>query len=440
MRLGNAYLEYHDMIRVGNAHVCLSLAKSSFQEALHVIKELENLNNMDKCEDIEKQFRKRAVLLCRGRCLANLGKTSFEQADILMNSKLLRNSRQHGQIVLKQALKYLRVAETCAQSLHSQAADVIPMDLRTMEQKLDAEKLSCMACHLQAFAFLSLERVDQCIISILKASGLRAHKNSYKVPQLFEEDDVIIARSKLHILEDLYDGSIAAISIISTLLQDRYRYMNSTNQDAQAASMFASLCEAYDQAAALSDIISNYSRGDLNEDIVNILAKENMFSSQDILEFKSNDIEVYKYERQKSSEISKQSLLAETTKRKFPFPRNDIFRNSISNTWREPTQRIIVAESITSGSRDNSVLQNKSGDQSKIVEKTPDDDLLDEFFSKDLGTVDNFDVDQIEESCDVYFQWGNELFAEKGLDPNAYPNCEPVKPPEMIEELGLEHM
>lgn len=112
VELGNTCLEYHYKMKNCSDHACLSLAKSSFEEALIVISKLESLNNEENCEEKEKSFRRRAIILCRGRCLANLGKTFFEQANSLTNSKLITGSKTACSKTSKTSIKMFSFCRT----------------------------------------------------------------------------------------------------------------------------------------------------------------------------------------------------------------------------------------------------------------------------------------------------------------------------------------
>jgi tetratricopeptide (TPR) repeat protein len=405
-----------------NDHACLSLAKSSFEEALIVIRKLEILNDEEKCEEKEKNFRKRAIILCRGRCRANLGKTFFEQADSLMNSKSVPGSKQHAQRLLRQAIKYFRSAELDAQTLRARAIVDVPLERRTIEQKLDADKLEYFTNHLQAYAFLSLGRNDHCLSCIIKAAGISEDDRGTDMPKFLVEDSINISISKLYLMEDLYEAAFSAISIISFLLEEKYDAIRSSKKK-ETDYLFSTLCRAYDQAATMSSAIHQCSMQELREVVDMITSKEEMYTRKEILEFKTLDVDRYNEWNLNTTE-TKNPLSFDRGRRNIPLPRNDIFRNSIALSRSQPRGKFIIDDTMSS--------VKASGKKTGLVSKTVKDTLgggdFDKFFS------DNEPIDAISE-CDhdfvTYLKWGNELFEEQGLILNIYPNCEPPRPPEM---------
>lgn len=424
VELGNACLEYHHTMKDRIDHACLSLAKSSFEEALSVISKLESLNNNENSEEKEKNFRKRAIILCRGRCLTNLGKTFFEQADSLINSVSVTGSKQHAHRLLRQAIRCLRAAEIDAQALRARAIVDAPLENRTIEQKIDADKLENLTNHLLAYAFLSLGRTDHCVSCIRKAAGISDDNSSPDLPKLFPEDSTDIAISKLHLMEDLYEASFSAISIASFLLQEKYCDTQSSKSDKVTDYLYSTLCKAYDQAAILSTTIRKSSKEELKEIVDMITSKEEMYTTKEILEFKSLDIDRYN-KRRSNAKVTNDAFSFDRGKRNIPLRRNDIFRNAFALSQSEPTGRFIIDSSISS----RKDVEEKTGLTKKKINNLSGVDDLDRFFSEDaepIVALDNCDHDSV-----TYLKWGNELFEEQGLDLNVYPNAVPPKPPDM---------
>lgn len=405
-------------------HACLSLAKSSFEEALIVISKLESQNNEENSEEKDRSFRRRAIILCRGRCLANLGKTFSEQANSLTNSKLITGSNQHAQRLLRQALKCFRSAELDAQALRAQAIVDAPFDKRTIEQKLDADKLEYFTNHLQAYAFLSLGRIDHCISCIQKAAGINDDKSASDLPKFLVEDSTNISLSKLHLMEDLYEAAFSAISIISVLLQEKYNAMQSSkNKDTD--DLFSILCKAYDQAATLSTTIFHCPKEELREIVDMITSKEEMYTKKEIEEFKTLDIDRHN-NRILNKKVTKNEISIDKGRRRsLPLPRNDIFRDTITLSRREPSGKFIIDDSM-SFTKDS---EKKTGLAAKNTKNSQIHNDLDKFFSEDIETIN--ELDECDHYSITYLKWGNELFEEQGLILNVYPNCEPPRPPEM---------
>jgi len=425
VELGNACLEYHNKMKGSIDHACLSLAKSSFEEALTVISKLESLNNNENCEEEEKNFRKRAIILCRGRCLTNLGKTFFEQAESLINSNSVTGSKHHAHRLLRQAIKCFRAAEIDAQALRALAIVDTSLKNRTIEQKIDADKLENLTNNLLAYTFLSLGRTDHCVSCIRKAARISEEDSSKDLPKLFPEDSTDIAISKLHLMEDLYEASFSAISIASFLLQEKYYDTEPSKSDKVTDYLFSTLCEAYDQAAILSTTIRQSSKQELKEIVDMITSKEEMYTSKEILEFKSLDIDRYN-KRSSNAKVTKHAFSFDKGKRNIPLHRSDIFRNTIALPQTEPSGRFIIDSSMSS----KKYVEEKSGSIKKKINNLSGVDGLDRFFSEDAEPI--VALDECDHDSVTYLKWGNELFQEQGLVLNVYPNAVPPKPPDMI--------
>jgi len=421
MTLGNLLLEYHSLIPKNQDYSLLQRAETRFEESIAIVQELGRMNKADGEVDKEFNFRQRALLLCRGRANTNLGKTYFEQSEM---RRVRGDQREHFSKLAK-AVRHLRNAESDARSLRAQAITNIDLDPRAEMHKFDANLLLSLACRFQGYAFWRLSKEKTCIDALKKAAGLSDRDDTSIQVGPKVDGDTTLVEAKVGLMLEHYDGACSLVHITPPLFNLALR--GNTN-DKWDDDLFGTLCDGYDQAAKISETLEKLKGHSVG--VKDMIEQKDVLPSSEINKLKDETMTRYRERKLNGSQIS---LGNHSTLR---LPRNDLFRNDGILSRSEPTERIVI-DGTTRKQHDDLSKRN-----SKKMQPISDD-AFDDFglHTNDGNEATSFFDEELSPLPVQYRKWGDELFKENGMDIDAFPSCEPERPPEMIrelKELGIE--
>jgi hypothetical protein len=95
------------------------------------------------------------------------------------------------------------------------------------------------------------------------------------------------------------------------------------------------------------------------------------------------------------------------------------------------TERIIIDDTL----RKNIPAIEGSRKQNDVLATEIFDPNTSNMEENSLESSDDMFRDEILGANVNYIKWGDEIFKESGIDINAYPSCEPPRPPEMLRDL-----
>lgn len=420
MTLGNLYLEYNCLLSDhGNFHY-LKKAQHYFEEAIHVIDQLNRMNDDDDEDDIELKNRKRAILLCSGRAHTNLGKTFFDQSEMIRKAKIGATTFHRNCISkLSEAIEQFKMAEQQADILRTQAIVADASDGRAALHLIESKMLLSLTCRFQGDAYLMISKEKESVFSLKKASGI--DENDLSILPKENKSDVLEAICWL--LLERYDSCCSLIQTCSSLLD---RAMRGDCDEKWNDEIRTLLTEGFDYTAKLSDAL--HKLADATICLKDVVVNHGVMVSTDILKLK---VEVT--ERLKNRSYSDTCLVISSRKLQLiqGIPRNDLFRNHREFEIR-PTQRLTIDDNKSKTFIDVPASMRRRNEKQS-------DDAFDNFGLDVGGRFNSTSEDvNIQESNSVkrYRKWGDELLLANGVDINAYPSCEPEKPDEMIRDLS----
>jgi len=435
MSLGSYYLELNGLLHANPKYSLIKKANSCFKESLKVVKNLESRMEHERenisSSDSDFKFRQRALLLVKGRANTNIGKASFEESEFLTRNGKLCTAE--GISKLKTAVKYLDDAEINARMLRARAVSHSSSDQNTDLHKVNASDLECLACRFQGYALLRLAKEGDCIKSAKKSCGIEDDDGDSDGESLADnpllQGDPDVAAAKLGLILEQYSGACGLVNIVSSLFNTPLRNTDK-NSDNSDDKLLILLAEAYDRARKISQVLEMLS---LKDDIDHLNIKELVLQnevtpSHDILSAK--DIAMKRLKERKCGENRRLSSMV-IDQRNPVLLRNDLFRNGAVMPRNEPSERVVLDNHnilISSGAQPQGMKRNS---------KKLSDDAFDNFGlhtnAGDDGVGDEESANKVE-----YRKWGDEIFEELGIPINQYPSCEPKKPLEMLQELGIE--
>eukprot|EP01083_Nonionella_stella_P229006 811068_1 len=379
--------------------------------------------------DSDFKFRQRALLLVRGRANTNIGKAYFEEFEFLTRNG--KSCTAEDMSKLKTAVKYLNNAERAARILRARAVSDSSSDQNTDLHKVNASDLECLACRFQGYAFLRLTKERECIKSAKKSCGIEDDDGDSDDESLTDnpllQGDPDVAAAKVGLILEQYSGACGLVNIVSSLFNTSLRNTDK-NSDNSDDKLLILLAEAYDRARKISQVLEMLT---LKDDIDHLNIKELVLQnevtpSHDILLAK--DIAMKQLKERKCGENRR--LPSMIDQRNPGLLRNDLFRNGSVMPRNGPSERVVL---------DNHNILRSSGAQPQGMKRNSKKLTDDAFDNFGLHTNAGDDGDGDEESANEveYRKWGDEIFEELGIPINQYPSCEPKKPLEMLQELGI---
>lgn len=422
MSLGILLLDYHSLTQNNQDYSILKKAEPYFQESIKIIKELVQMNKPDiDGEREEFEFRQISLLLCSGRAYTNLGKTYFEQSEMILGRKNDFGGDQREQYSkLALAIKCFRNAEKDAIALRSKSVTK-KLDKRAELHVFDANSLLSMTWRFQGHAFLRLLKEEICIGKLRKAAGLSDFNATtiHVEPKVNSEVDEIEAKVSL-ILEQ-YDGACSLISISSSLSN---RALQGTTNESWDEDVSKTLREAYDQATNLSEALEEFSHSSIA--VKEMISQHDIRSSAEIKRLKDEAMKHNQQKKTADSKLSAQSAMNHSTTPSLP--RNDLFRNA--SLSRSDTSGRIVIDSSARKKRDEFEEKKQSHKR-----KSETDDAFDGFGLHTNEDDEGPSFEEISLPKVQHRKWGDEIFEDQEMNADSYPSCEPERPAEMINEL-----
>jgi len=418
MTIGNLYLECNSLVPNSDDFHYLRKAQRYFEESIHVIKELKIMNESDKDDEKEFKNRKRALLLCRGRAYTNLGKTHFEQSEIIRkNQSGTLTFRREYMSRLSMSLKCFKIAEQEAEILRTQSIVSDSIDKRAELHMIDAKVMLSLACRFQGNAYLRLSKEKESIDVLKKACGM----NENDVNTFSKEKRSEVVEAFVWLLLERYDSACSLIHTCCSILDLAVR---ATSDESWNNIITDVLIECYDYIAKLSDTMHAFTHD--NALVKGVIGQHEVLCSNDILKLKEET--AYRLRNRKC--LNKSVQMSSKPPSLLDLPRNDLFRNQDKFLSNQPRERVVINDTQHKPPADT-----VSNRHQKICLTGASFDN----FSLDMGDSAEIDSDEIlftnmvRSKC--YRKWGDELLAENGLDVFAYPSCEPPRPDEMIRDL-----
>jgi len=422
MTLGNFYLEYHSLAQNNQDYQVLSKAQKYYEESISVVGQLRRMNKPTRDNDREFKSRERALLLCRGRAYTNLGKTYFEQSEMILERKDGSNRKEYA-TRLTSAARYLKRAETDARSLKVQAV-MNDADDGTYLQRFDASLLLSLTCRFQGYVFLRMSKERESIDALKRACGIFGGDSTIKPIQGEEEARV---EAMVWLLLEQYDGACSLIQISTSLFDLSVRENESVDWN---ENILDTLRVTFDKATKLSEILHNDL--DYSSTIKENILQHGIRSVDEILKLKAETL------KRLSDRTSRGSTLGIKNLSVTGLPRNDLFRNDdILPRDLSVSERIVIDYSQR---KKNLSTGNVSRKGKESTESSPFDAFdFESAVTEETSLVDdNF---MLESSPAQYRRWGDEVLRDRGIGDGTYPSCEPERPPEMIrdmEKLGFD--
>lgn len=426
MTVGILLLDYNGLLQTNQGYSILKKAEGYFQESINTIKQLVQLNNTDiDGEQVDHEFRTRSLLLCSGRAWTNLGKTYFEQSEMLLDGTSGFGGVQRDQYSkLALAVKCFRNAEKDATTLRTKAEKEESYNKSAKFHILDANALLSMTWRFQGFAFLRLMKESVCMKKLRKAAGFDEFNNTETIDPKAQVDEI---EAKALLLVEQYNGAYSLISISSSLSN---RTLQSNTSDSSGEDLQNILIDAYIQAENMSELLEQLSS---EHDIVKqIVLQHGIRSKMQIKQLRDEAIQGFLQKKKKHSNLSSLDAVNPSIP---SLPRSDLFRNaSLAQT--EPTGFIVRGSTARKRRDDSDQRKDRPGKKSET------DDAFDGFglhtkvhgYESD-GAVQNSILDAISLPGIQYRKWGDELFEGKEMKADSYPSSVPEKPDEMLLDL-----
>ena len=422
MLLGNFYLEYHSLAQNNQDYQVLIKAQKYYEESISVVGQLRRMNKPTRDNDKEYKYRERALLLCQGRAYTNLGKTYFEQSEMILERKDGSNRKEHA-TRLTSAARYLKRAEIEAKSLKVQAV-MNDVDDGTYLQRFDASLLLSLTCRFQGYVFLRMSKERESIDALKRACGIFGGDSTIKPIQGEEEARV---EAMVWLLLEQYDGACSLIQISTSLFDLSVRENGSVDWN---ENLLDTLRITFDKATKLSEILHNDL--DYSSAIKENILQHGIRSVDEILKLKTETL------KRLSDRTSRGSTLGVKNLSVTGLPRNDLFRNDeILPRDLSVSERIVIDYS-----QRNKILN--TGKVSHKGKESTESSPFDAFNFESAVTEETSLIDDnfmLESSSAQYRRWGDELLRDRGIGDGTYPSCEPERPPEMIrdmEKLGFD--
>jgi len=491
-------------------------AKSCFEEAIGIIQELERMNRRQSSSsssslpfvtkdnneaeqehESQKSFKTRALLLCRGRALTNIGRTHFEQARGVpkltptmeggidgISRGTGDNDDSGGGVCLIKAVRYLRNAEECARSLRAQAVvgvrvNKMPSTTSTKkssrrndrgaeQHKIEADILESLAGRWEAHALWSLSKRKECIKVLRKAAGSCGDGHYDDVDDGHDDgidgndednDDSVgdIEEAKISLLVEWYESAGALVLAATSAMGPIPTVAKGGGGTTKDEKDFEDVAiEGYDRAATISDrlvtLMANRcgeggaARGG-NTTFEDLMRNHDIATGESIRQMRDNftkDIKRYSsdgvvggVERSGAPPVALQH--ANSGRRSlFQLPRNDVatFKGSTANE----NTGFVVVDGGSGNVRARQRRVRASSAPSNGGDGGPQDAAFDNFnvCTGKVGSDDDDDEGSEEIPLAAYIPWGDEVVLAMGKNPSAYPACEPERPLEMIRELNLQ--
>jgi len=335
-------------------------------------------------------------------------------------------------VKLNNCVSHLRSAERDAGAVRAHAIvdlnkSSLASDPAAEMHLVEANALESLICRFQGYAFLSLSKEIECIEAVKKASGIR---NDVAVPNsisLRGGKDIIEA--ELGLLLEQYFGACSLVHLVDSFLNLSLR--GNPSESNSDENMSTILLQGYDRAEDISKAFETLSQNSsIPVDIKRMMLEHDVTPSSEIRSAKESARRV-RNERSSGAKQCGSISAAITDRPRIHTPRNDLFRNSVPTPRMQSHTRMTIDDGMSYQKRSD-----RNGSQQKKA-TAPSDDSFDGFGIQTNEDNEDFassvfgNDDQIRNI--EYRKWGDELIE----NPNQYPACEPKKPPQMIQELGL---
>lgn len=452
MSLGCLLLEFHDLTKgdqKSHESFILRKAEACFRESIKVIEELVQMT--ESCyvkSKNEFQLRERSNLLCNGRAFANLGKTYFEQAELMSGTMNNKTEKKHLFSKISRAVKCLKRAETDALALRKAASTKMDIDTNNNNEDdvninmyerrkridlLDTYSLLSMIWRHQADSALKLSKDEVCLERLRKSSGLSDFNATTIIYSKEEEtmSEVEEIEAKANLMLQQYCGACVLVDIASSM-SNRALKINTKNPTSKIVDYLSStIFDAYNQAAKLSELLENIAKG--SKSIEDMKFQFDIQSSVSIQKLRDNAMALHQQKR--TVDLSLFSLRAKESRIPIPnLPRNDLFPQNENYNKSKGTICFDVSSLRTRKQKSNTNDFQGTEEEEEKRKEDLHQEFNDTFANFGMEDHDNY-VGDGESFDDVFGQtkiehrkWGDERLEESEV--NIYPACAPQGLPE----------
>jgi len=422
MFLGNRLLSLHELLMGNGNRSILFEAASCFQEALRILKSLRKI--VDRCyEKSVKEhidFVKRTLILCRGRALANLGRTFLEQFKQRSNNLSQR---------INEAIRCFNEATSCAHALRAQSVCSLTSkdDQYTVFlaiHKYEADELESFAGRWLGICVWQSGSKERAIDILSKAMG---NRDKLTISKMIPTN-VLHAEMKCQIEE--YYGASSLINLTTKEVDTVLLTPDNVNHYNELVTISS---HAYERAAGISDSLFSVARSRADCPITrnDLIQEHDIASSEDLQQMR--DIFLDTWEEKKSFISSKISYNHDNRNDdRTRLPRNDIFPNGFMPSNK---RTFIQSEKIVHKDRQKS-KGHAEAILSKEVAHKPRDDAFDGFGVQTQVYVPTpLDSNAVKRKI-TYMRWGDEVLISMGKDIHRYPSCCPERSPMYSAEVN----